>query len=322
MDYRMTRRDLLAAASAAGIALSTTSLLQAQEFKTKLCKAVIVGKPDEKTLEKLKAAGYDGVEASPCPVDQAAKCREVAEKVGMKIHSVLRGWANFNGPAGADNGMKATEDALRAAAGYGAGAVLLVPCRIGPSKENPMPMPQALEFKIEFDDKTGHVIKVAEGDNDKYEAYIKAHNHAIDTSTEAVKKLIPLAEELKVVIALENVWNNLWVQPAIFAHFVKSFNNPWVKGYFDIGNHVKYAPSEQWVKALGSNLCRCHAKDFKLKADGHGGDWANIRDGSVNWPAVRPAMEDVNFNSFLTIEGGSCSLEEHSKRLDLILAGK
>jgi len=317
MDHRTTRREMLAATSAAALALSAPSFLQAQEFKTKLYKAVIVGKPDEKTLEKLKAAGYDGVEASPCAVDQAAKCREVAEKVGMKIHSVLRGWASFNGPSGADNGMKATQDALRAAAAYGAGAVLLVPCRIGG-----MAMPQAWEFKIEFDDKTGHLTKVADGDNSQYEAYIKAHNHAIDTSTEAVKKLIPLAEELKVVIALENVWNNLWVQPAIFAHFVKSFNHPWVKAYFDIGNHVKYAPSEQWVKALGANLCRCHAKDFKLKADGHGGDWANIRDGSVNWPAVRQAMEDVNFNSFLTIEGGGCSLEEHSKRLDLIFAGK
>ena len=316
MTHRMTRRELLVAASAAGAALACPAALRAAEFKTRLYKGWIA-KPDEKTLAKFKAAGYDGVEASPCPPDQAAKARELAEKMGMKIHSVLRGWASFNGPAGADNGFKATQDALRAAEAYGAGAVLVVPCRIGG-----MPMPQPWEFKIEFDDKNGHVLKVVDGDNDKYADYIKAHNHAIDTSTEAVKRLIPTAEKCKVPIALENVWNNLWVQPAIFTHFVKSFQSPWVKAYLDLGNHVKYAPTEQWVKSLGSLIVRCHVKDYKLKPDGKGGDWAAVREGSVNWPAVRQALDDAGYSSFMTLECGRCSPEEYSKRLDLIFAGK
>jgi sugar phosphate isomerase/epimerase len=63
-------------------------------------------------------------------------------------------------------------------------------------------------------------------------------------------------------------------------------------------------------------------KDFKLKPDGHGGDWAKIRDGSVNWPVVRQALEGVGYSGWMTIEGGGLSLEEHSKRLDLIIAGK
>ena len=55
------------------------------------------------------------------------------------------------------------------------------------------------------------------------------------------------AEKAGVVIMIENVWNNLWVKPAIFQHFVASFQNPWIRTYFDIGNHVKYAPPEQWI---------------------------------------------------------------------------
>ena len=61
-------------------------------------------------------------------------------------------------------------------------------------------MPEPWEFKIEFDEKTGHVTRVAEKDNDKYAEYIKAQNKATDTSRIAVEKLIPLAEELKIVI--------------------------------------------------------------------------------------------------------------------------
>ena len=151
---------------------------------------------------------------------------------------------------------------------------------------------------------------------------MRASKAATAGSTAAVKKLIPVAEETKVVIALENVWNNLWGRPAHFKQFVASFQSPWVKAYFDIGNHVKYAPPEEWIKSLGPLLAKCHVKDFKLNPDGHGGKFVDIRDGSVNWPVVRQALEDVGYSGWMTIEGGGLSLDEHSKRLDLIIAGK
>ena len=138
-----------------------------------------------------------------------------------------------------------------------------------------------------------------------------------------MRKLIPTAEKARVIIALENVWNNLWVKPAFARNLVASFDNRWVRSYFDIGNHVKYAPSEEWIRTLGKLIVKCHVKDFKLKSDGHGGDFVDIRNGSVDWPAVRRALDDVGYNGWLTIEGSDgLSLDEQSKRLDLILAGK
>jgi hexulose-6-phosphate isomerase len=186
-----------------------------------------------------------------------------------------------------------------------------------------MPMPEPWEFDIEFDDRTGHVKKVVAGDNSRYDKYIAAHNHATDTSRAAVRNLIPVAEKTGVVIALENVWNNLWVKPAIFRNFVASFDSPWVQAYFDIGNHVKYAPSEEWIRVLGKLIVKCHVKDFKLNPDGHGGKFGDIRDGSVDWPAVRKQLDAVGYNGWMTIEGsGRLSLEEKNHRLDLIIAGK
>ena len=64
------------------------------------------------------------------------------------------------------------------------------------------------------------VSKVVDGDNTPYAAYIEAQNVATKASIEAVKKLIPVAEKTGVKIALENVWNNLWVTPALYAAFV------------------------------------------------------------------------------------------------------
>ncbi|MGB9602414.1 MAG: sugar phosphate isomerase/epimerase family protein [Limisphaerales bacterium] len=287
-------------------------------FKTVIKKAVIVQKPTEDELKKIKDAGFDGVEAGVIPVNEAEKCRTIAEKVGLRIHSVIRGWAEFNSPDNSkvEQTYKVTEDAIVAAQAYGADAVLLVPCRIGGMK-----MPEPWEFLIDYDRESGHIKSVTVGDNSPYEEYIKAHNYAVDRSREMVKRLIPLAEKCKVVIALENVWNNLWVRPAIFRDFVASFQSPFIKAYFDIGNHVKYAPSEEWILTLNNLLAKLHAKDFKLDQFG-GGNFVNIRDGSVRWPVVRRALEKVGYNGWLTIEGGSCTLEEHSRRLDLIIAGK
>jgi hexulose-6-phosphate isomerase len=328
MQPNLNRRHFLNAAAglAAGLTLGLgpgTRLGQAAEtgFKTNLRKALIKDRPTEDYLKGLKDAGFDGIEAGIVSPPEAERCRKMADQLGMKIHSVLRGWAEFNSPdqSKAEASFATTEDALRSAQAFGADAVLLVPCRIGGMK-----MPRPWEFLIEFEEKTGHLTQVVYGDNTPYADYIRAHNHAIDTSCQAVRRLIPLAEKTGVVIALENVWNNLWVKPAIFKHFVESFQSPWVKAYFDIGNHVKYAPPEEWILTLGVLGVKYHIKDFKLnESDPNGeGKFVNIRDGSVRWPVVRRALETVGYNGWLTIEGGDLSLAEHSRRLDLIIAGK
>ncbi len=330
MNQNFNRREFLAASATVAAALglgfgpgASESRGAESPFQTKPQKALIRNRPTEDELKKLKDAGYDGVEGGVIEQKDAEQCRAIADKLGMKIHSVLRGWAEFNSSDQGrfDKSFAESERALRAAQGFGADAVLLVPCRIGGAG---MKIPRPWEFLIEFEETTGHVTKVVYGDNAPYADYIKAQNHATDTSREAVKRLIPLAEKTGVVIALENVWNNLWVKPALFKNFVASFGSPWVKAYFDIGNHVKYAPPEEWILTLGNLVAKCHVKDFKLNAaDPNGeGRFVDIREGSIRWPLVRGALEKIGYNGWMTIEGGGLSVTEHSQRLDLIIAGK
>jgi hexulose-6-phosphate isomerase len=316
----MNRRHFIRMTTAASLATALAGLPGHAAEQTTIRKAMIIGEVTDKALEPLKAAGFEGVETTHvCPEEEAARGRAVAEKLGMKVHSVLRGWMEFNSddPAKIDSSLDSTRQALRAAAAYGADAILLVPCRIGG-----MPMPQPWEFEIAFDEKTSHVTRVAKDDNARYEAYIKAQNQATDRSRSAVEKLIPLAKELKVVIGLENVWNNLWVKPGLFNNFVASFGTPWVKAYFDIGNHVKYAPPQDWIKALGPRIAKLHIKDFKLNPDGHDGKFVHPRDGSVDWPVVRRSLNEVGYSGWATIEDGGLALGEFNQRLDLIVAGK
>lgn len=318
-----TRRQFLARASAAAVAAGWAAgkPLQAQTFHTRLHKAMIVGPVTEKVLEPIKAAGFEGVETRELvDEDRAAHARDVAQKMGMRIHSVMRGWAEFNSedPAKVESSFEVTQKAIRAASAYGADDILLVPCRVGG-----IPMPESWEFKIEFDPKTLHVSRVVEGDNSKFEAYIAAQNRSTDMSRKMVEKLIPLAEERKVLIGLENVWNNLWVRPDFYKAFVESFDSPWVKSYFDIGNHVKYLiPPQDWIHLLGRLIIKLHFKGFKLNPDHHGGKFVHLRDDSIDWRAVRKALDDINYNGWGSIEENGLPYDEFARRFDLIAAGK
>jgi L-ribulose-5-phosphate 3-epimerase len=321
MQLLLTRRQFLGrTAATSAVVMLAARQLQAAGFRRRLRKAMIIGEVTETALQPLKEAGFNGVETTHiCPESEAVQGRAVAEKLGMRVHSVLRGWMEFNSddPKKVEESLEKTRLALRAAKGYGADTILLVPCRI-----TGLAMPEPWEFDIAFDQMTGHVTRVSAGDNSRFKPYIEAQNQATDTSRAAVQRLIPLAEELKVIIALENVWNNLWVKPGLFQHFVASFSNPWVKAYFDIGNHVKYAPPQEWIKALGPLVAKLHVKDFKLNPDGHGGKFVHPRDGSIDWPAVRRALDEVGYDGWGTIEDNGLPLAEFSHRFDLIEAGE
>ena len=106
--------------------------------------------------------------------------------------------------------------------------------------------------------------------------------------------------------------------------FIDSFNSPWVGQYYDIGNHVKYAKPEEWLKALGKLIVKIHVKDFTVdKSKAQGGSFVDIRDGDVDWPSVRKCIDEIGYNGWMTIEGsGGVPIEERNKRLDLIIAGK
>ncbi|MDO4549734.1 MAG: TIM barrel protein [Planctomycetia bacterium] len=323
----MNRRDFmkttgtLAAVTAFGTASVSRFAFAEEEktWKTKLYKALISGAPNEKTLKTWKAAGIQGTETTDWSAgeEKAAQARIMAEKLDMKIHSVMRGWTNFNQPENLEKDIESVKLALRSAKAYGADTILLVPCRIGGMK-----MPEPWEFKIDFDPDTLMISKVAEGDNAPYQKYIEAHNNATKITLETMDKLKATAEELGVVIALENVWNNLWVHPGISAALVRKCDSPWIRFYLDLGNHVRYAPTTEWVKAFREGeIAKMHVKGFKLNPNGQGGNWCNSREASIDWPAVRQAIEDINYSGWLTIEE-SGTPEWHNGTLDMIIAGK
>jgi len=328
----ISRRHFLGAVAATA-SVGFFHSLQAQEQSrastgpSELYKARILSVPTDDDCAALKAAGFEGIEVTKwdTSLDEARKCRLIAEKHGIRIHSVMRGWANFNQPNNFDGDVESVKTALRTASAYGADAILLVPCRIGGGG---MRMPEPWAFDIDFDPQTLKVKTVVAGDNAPYASYIAAQNTATEASIRAVESLIPTAAKEGVRICLENVWNNLWSTPKFFAAFCKYFDHPWVGCYFDLGNHVKYAQCEEWIKELGTSLVKLHIKGFKVtevkgKLGGGPGDWSKIDQASIDWKSVRKLLADNRYNGWITTEENEKreSDAEYSRILDQIIAG-
>ncbi|MCL2306417.1 MAG: sugar phosphate isomerase/epimerase [Planctomycetaceae bacterium] len=332
---KTTRRNFLAttALTTAGLMLHetfTSASARAAEasspkYKTRLYKALIAGAPTDENCESWKNAGFDGMEITDwkIPVADARKNRLIAEKHDFYVHSVMRGWAEFNSKdeSVVQKTIDETAHAIRIAAAYGAGAILLVPCRVGG-----MAMPEPWDFDIDFDPKTLMVKSVAEGDNSQYADYIKIQNDSTIGTIKAVEQLIPVAAKEGVKIALENVWNNLWCTPKFAAALVRYFDNPWVKAYFDLGNHTKYSKPQLWIKAFGNTLVKLHIKGYKVtefrgEKGGGVGDWCPTDQSSTDWKEVRALLDKHNYNGWITVEENTYSPEKYNEILDEFIAG-
>ena len=139
------------------------------------------------------------------------------------------------------------------------------------------------------------------------------------------ERLLPLARELKVVIAVEEVWNKFLLSPLEFARYVDEFESPWLKAYFDVGNVVFYGYPQDWIRALGSRIVKVHLKDFQLDRPNGRFAWKNLGEGDIDWLEVRRALSDIDYKGYVTTEvsgGDAVYLKDLAGRVDRILSGQ
>lgn len=139
-------------------------------------------------------------------------------------------------------------------------------------------------------------------------------------SQEQVHKLLPLAGQKRVAIAIEDVWNKFLLDPVSMAKYIDEFKSPWVKSWFDVGNVVFYGYPQDWIHTLGKRIVNVHLKDFKVTNDCY--SWVNLGDGEVMWPAVRQALMDIGYSGSVICEikgGNDAYPRDVSRRIDRLL---
>ena len=288
------RKSILAAAGALAYSggFASASLSAGREMKKGIMWGSIgVGETIADKFRAAKEAGFDGVEVySHLNREEVLKA---AGETGLIIPSVcgsLHGKFPLSHPDPAirAQGLDALKVTLEDAAAYKAGTILLVPGRVS--------------AEVGYDD-------------------------CWNRSVEEIRKVIPLAEKLKVDIAVENVWNNFLLSPLEAARYVDQFGSKYVKFYFDCGNILFLGWPDQWIRILGTRISKVHIKEYSTKiADTQGkraGFNVKLTEGDVNWAAVMKALDQIGYTGWTTIEqpGGETpgGLQDLCLRLGKIL---
>jgi hexulose-6-phosphate isomerase len=283
----MNRRHFFAGASASGLAAWAAPL--------PIRKGVVFGMlPKELSIADrfrlAMAAGFPEVECYTTPDE--AEAREIkagATAAGVRIHSVMNmaHWKfplSSGDPAVVAESMKGLETSIRNAHLWGAETVLLVPAVVNPET--------------------------------RYE-------DAWTRSVQQVRKILPLAAELKVIIAMENVGNKFLLSPIEFARYVDEFKTPWVRAYFDVGNIVgmNIGYPQDWILTLGKRIVKLHFKESSAKRVP--GQRLALGEGETDWKAVAAALSKIGYKGSATLEmagGDEAYLRDVSSRFDKILA--
>lgn len=294
----LDRREFLTgscALASGALALNAAALAEQpreRRFKKALKLSMVGGKqPLVEKFKMLKEIGYDGIDIDR-RVDHA-EVRRARDESGLVVHGVVD-YDHWNlllsdaDPKVRAAGLETLKSCLRDAKEFGGTTVLLV---------------------------VGKVTKEI------------SYPDAYKRSQDEIRKAIPLANELGIKIAFENVWNMFLLSPLEFTRYIDEFESPVVGAYFDIGNVVNYGWPEQWIRVLGKRILKVDVKEYSRKLRDEKGPGAGfgveLGDGDCDWPAVLAALDEVGYRGWATAEvpgGERDRLAEISRRMDRVLA--
>ncbi len=229
-------------------------------------------------FQAVKEAGFAGIE----PMSHMAQSEvlDAFHASGLKPASVCCSthWKNPLSDPSADVrkiGVDGLTQALKDAKAYGATSVLVVPA--------------VVNKQVTYD-----------------EAYKRSQTE--------IRKVLPVAQELNVKIAIENVWNQFLLSPLEAARYIDEFESPAIGWHFDIGNVINFGFPEQWIHILGKRIQKLHIKEYSRKLRDKGGPYAGFQvpflQGDNDWPAVMKALDDIGYTGWGIAEQGGASSPE------------
>ena len=298
MTYQNSRRLFLqtAAASAATVSLAAHPLanrvptgaeLKGQLFKTLKIGMVGEGSTLTAKFKAAKAAGFAAIELN-APGINTDEVKRAIDESGLPVDGSVCGshWQIRHTDKDPEVRAKALEDltnALIQTEAVGGKTVLLV---VGHGNDGP-------------------------------------EEEIWERSVENISKALPLAGQLGVSIAIENVWNQFCYDHGgdsnqtadKYVKYVDEFNSPLVGMQFDIGNHWKYGSMGDWIRQLGKRIIKLDVKGFSRENN----RFTKIGEGDLDFADVCDALSEINFHGWCAAEVGGGNMErlvEISKNMD------
>lgn len=281
-----SRRQFVKLASAAAVSSpllargaeeSSEGYLNGRLYKTLKIGMVRAGKSLEEKFAIAKEAGFDGIELN-APTINIEEVRAAIKATGLPVDGTVNAghWGvrhTDSDDATRAKALESLKEALRQTHAVGGNSVLLV---VGRGSDGP-------------------------------------EEEIWKRSVENISKAIPLAAELGIHIAIENVWNQFCydhdgdhTQTADkFVKYVDEFHSPWVGMQFDIGNHWKYGSMGGWIRQLDKRIVKLDLKGFSRELS----KFTKIGEGDLDWADVRKALAEIQYTGWAAAEVGGGDLE-------------
>jgi hexulose-6-phosphate isomerase len=240
-------------------------------------------KPIAEAMQEAKELGFEAIELAIgsegvlTEKTTQAECEEIvatSQKIGIEVSSIASGESWGCSPTSNDDETRAkiidfTRKALQVTKWLGTDAYLFVPGAVD-------------VFFLP-------------------DAEVIPYNFCYQRAIEAIKELLPAAEETGVAICIENVWNKFLLSPLEMRDFIDSFNSKMIGAYFDVGNVLLTGYPDHWIRILGERIKRVHVKDFKLSVGTVEG-FVDLLEGDVDFEEVKKALADVGYYGYVTAE--------------------
>ena len=234
-------------------------------------------------FELAKKAGFEGVEVALDETGEVSlestekdllEVKRQAEDSGIELYSIASGlywsyWLNDDDKAVREKAKDIVKKQLESASILGCESILVIPGTVNAEFAAP-----------------GKVIDYAT---------------TYERSLEAITELKEYAEQYKVEIGLENVWNKFLVSPMEMRDFIDKVDSKYVGSYFDVGNVLFNGFPELWITFLGDRIKKVHFKDYRVAAGGlHG--FVDLLAGDINYPEVMKALQSIGYDGWVSAE--------------------
>jgi hexulose-6-phosphate isomerase len=228
-------------------------------------------------LPKVKAAGYDCVEIlmtddGDLPFDFTSqdieRIKELSARHQVELTSMLtsvsqRGSLSSNDPADHDRFVAVTHQGIDAAVALAIDTILTIPG--GPSA--------AVRYDV-----------------------------AYQRNVAGMRRVAPYAERSGVNLAIEYVWNGMFLSPLEMKRFFDEVGSPRIGFYMDPGNMAISSIPEQWAEILGPHIQKVHFKDFKKIFGESRFEWKALLEGDVNYPRFMAALRGAEYDGAVISE--------------------
>ena len=157
-----------------------------------------------------------------------------------------------------------------------------------------------------------YVVRLAKKYRKSGKGRVKNEESKIKRAVEALKKILPKAEEHKITLGIENHWG-ISSLPENILEILNELDSPYIGTCIDLENFPKTLDRYECIKKLALKVVHVHAKSLNFDKNGEEKD--------IDYKKCLQILKDQHYDDTITVEyeGGGDAIEGSLRTRELIM---